>query len=435
MKYLTIVGIGIALTLPAWGATDLPLATEEWSFHLQSTLITQNHNAFPAAYSGTNSLQSYQEQRQSFTTTLFLGRRLWNSAALYVDPELTAGAGLSQTLGMGGYPNAEIYRVDSLEPKGNLSRVYVQQNIEFEGEKEIIAADKNQLADNLSQSRLTFIFGKFSLNDFFDNNSYSHDPRTQYLNWALMDNGAWDYAADTRGYTWGLFVEFNQPHWAFRVASVLEPVQANQLALETDLTKEHGDNAELEVRYGLSTHPGRLRFLYFQNHAHMGNYRLALNASPVNPDVTSNRDYRIKYGFGINLEQEIVKNVGIFSRWGYNDGTTETWAFTEIDSTFSFGLSVGGNFWKRDQDILGLAWVSNGLSQDHGDYLAAGGYGFIIGDSRLNYAREQIIESYYSFSVWKNCSLAVDYQYVLNPAYNQDRGPVSIWAARAHFEL
>jgi high affinity Mn2+ porin len=303
------------------------------------------------------------------------------------------------------------------------------------GDNEYIKPDKNQLGTIESQNRLTLVVGKFSLADFFDGNSYSHDPRTQFVNWAIMDNGAWDFAADTRGYTWGCMLEYNRAKWALRLASVLEPKVANQLDLDMNIAQAHSENAEFEYRYNAGSHPGKISCLAFANHAHMGNYRDSINLSPVNPDITQTETYCLKYGFGLDFEQELTKNLGCFARAGWNDGATETWAFTEIDRTISLGLSLNGSSWKRPDDICGVALDINGLSQDHKDYLEAGGYGFIIGDGRLSYAPEEVAETYYAWKMCDHFTFTGDFQFVNNPAYNQDRGPVSILAVRLHYEL
>jgi high affinity Mn2+ porin len=293
-------------------------------------------------------------------------------------------------MGLAGYPNGEIYRVDSPDLTVQISRAYFQEIFGLGGEQERQEADENQLAQITDISRITFIFGKFSLNDFFDDTIYAHNPRTQFMNWAFMDNGAWDYAADTRGYTWGFYLEFNQAHWALRLASVLEPDRANQMGMDLDISHAHGDNLELEVRYSVEDHPGKTKLVFYENHAHMGSYGLAVSQNPSAPDVVSTRDYRIKYGAGLNVEQEITKDVGFFGRWGWNDGTTETWAFTEIDTTLALGLNVVGSLWGRVLDNIGVGFITDGLSGDHATYLASGGYGFIIGDGALDYSREQI---------------------------------------------
>ena len=306
---------------------------------------------------------------------------------------------------------------------------------ELGGSAEQIEGDQNQLAKTISSNRLTLVGGKFALNDFFDVNQYSHDPRTQFFNWSLMDNGAWDYAADTRGYSWGFMVEYHTAIWAIRFASVLEPSQANQLALDTNVLQAEGNNLEFEYHYRWSDRLGTVRLLSFLNRAHMGNYRTTINTPAFNMDVTQSRTYSTKYGVGLNLEQGILPDLGSFLRAGWNNGTTETWAFTEIDETVSAGLSLKGNRWNRENDTFGLAYVMNGLSHDHLQYLTDGGYGFLIGDGKLNYAPEEILESYYSFEIFKSLILSLDYQFVDHPAYNADRGPVSIYAARIHFEI
>jgi high affinity Mn2+ porin len=408
---------------------------ENWSSHFQSTIVTQGHGSFTSPYSGQNSLSGESETRTSVTSTLFLARRLWSGSALYFNPEIAGGSGISSTRGVAGFPNGEIYRVDSSDPKLNISRLFIQQVFGLGGGSDFVGTDKNQMAGYSDKESIKFTFGKFSLNDYFDNNSYSHDPRTQFLNWGLMDNGAWDYAADTRGYTWGFYFEFNKEFWTLRFASVLEPDNANQTGLDLNIHNAHADNAELEMRYHLFLKPGALRLLYFVNHAFMGSYHIAMLQSANAPDVTLSRDYRTKYGYGLNLEQELSNVFGVFSRWSFNDGATETWAFTEIEAAFSLGVNIKGSLWKRENDNIGAAIMINAISDDHLNYLKSGGQGFLIGDGKLNYAPEQIFETYYLFKPFSFVSLTADYQFVNHPAYNQDRGPASIYAARAHFEF
>ncbi len=433
--------IFVCLIVPFYANAEPSLAPpqsiepETWSVHFQSTVVSQEHGPIRSPYAGTLSLSTHQEWKTSLTSTLFLGRKLWPNASAYINPEVSAGSGLSDSHGIAGFPNGEIYRVDSPEPQANLSRFYIKQIFALSDETENIEADKNQLAIGVAQKRFTIILGKFSLNDFFDDNTYSHDPRTQFLNWSLMDNGAWDYAADIRGYTWGFYLEYSQPHWAIRFADVMEPSIANEMSLDTNLNQAHGDNLEIEYRYKLKENPGKLRFLAYTNHAHMGNYSDAIAASPTNPDVTQTRSYCNKYGFGLNIEQALSSQIGIFSRVGWNDGTTETWAFTEIDNTFSSGVSLKGSLWGRTDDNIGTAIIINGLSQDHKKYLELGGYGFIIGDGELHYSTEEILEAYYLYHVIKNFDVTADFQFVNNPAYNADRGPVSVASARLHYEF
>lgn len=408
---------------------------EVWSLHGQDTVVTQGHGSFTSPYSGQNSLNPGNEIRTSETGTLFLGRRLWSSGAMYVNPEISAGSGFSHTQGIAGFPNGEIYRVDTPAPKLNLARLYVVQTFGFGDEKEQIEPDKNQLASTVSARRLTVIGGKFSLSDFFDGNAYSHDPRTQFMNWSLMDNGAWDYAADTRGYTWGIYLEYNDPRWAVRFCRVLMPTVANGLELDTDTANAYGDNLEFESRHTWWEHPGKVRVLAYWNHAHMGNYANATFNPIYNTDITQTRRYSSKWGWGLNFEQEITSDLGLFSRIGWNDGHNETWVFTEIDRTASIGVSLKPAFIGRPQDTLGAAFVINGLSSEHADYLNAGGLGFLIGDGRIGYAPEQILESYYLWTPFTHFGATLDYLFVNHPAYNADRGPVSVFSARLHYEI
>lgn len=436
-----IVSILILIELvqePALWARDIaapPEVEEPWAVHFQVTTVTQWHPDFSARYSGPNSLSEDAELKTSLTSTLFTGVRLWEGAAVYVDPELAAGSGFSHTLGVAGFPNGEIYRVASSSPKLSLARLFFRQTFGLGGEKEHVEPDQQELAGDIDDHRITLTVGKFSLTDLFDDNAYSHNPRTQFLNWSLMDNGAWDYAADTRGYTWAVTLEYNQPRWALRGAMTMVPKEANQLEFDHHLSKAHGDNIEFEYRYAVKDHPGKLRLFWFANHAHMGSYRETIDTPAFGMDITRSRQYRVKYGGGINLEQELRADLGIFLRAGWNDGHTETWAFTEIDRTVSLGMSLKGIRWGRPEDTVGLAGVINGLSRDHADYLVAGGVGFIIGDGKLSYAPEQIIEAYYQWKLLPRIELTADTQSINHPAYNADRGPVFIAGARIHYEF
>ena len=397
--------------------------------------MTQWHPDFPARYSGPNSLSPRSELKTSFTGTLFTGIRLWEGGAIYLDPEFSAGSGFSRTLGAAGFPNGEVYRIGDPNPKAYLARLFVRQTFGLGGGRERIEPDREELGGDLADHRVTLMVGKFSLTDLFDDNAYSHDPRREFLNWALMDNGAWDYAADTRGYTWGVALEYNQPEWAFRLATAMVPKEANQMEFDHRLSSAHGDNAEFEYRYAVQKHPGKVRLSGFINHAHMGSYRETIDTPSFERQIALSRRYRVKYGFGLNLEQELAGGLGAFLRVGWNDGRTETWAFTEIDRTLSLGLSLKGIYWKRPGDTIGVAGVINGLSRDHADYLAAGGLGFIIGDGALTYAPEEIAEAYYRWKPLSRIEVTADTQYINHPAYSADRGPVFVAGARLHYEF
>ncbi|MGZ3771320.1 MAG: carbohydrate porin [Bdellovibrio sp.] len=405
------------------------------TFHTQATFITQGHYPFKSPYEGPNSLLSEENAQTSLTLTIFGGVKLGALGEFYLNPELFGGSGLSRTQGVAGFPNGEIYRVDNASPQWGLARLYWKKVFGFGGGTDKIADDKNQIATSYDVNRLSVTLGKFALNDFFDNNSLSHDPRTQFLNWALMDYGAWDYAADTRGYSWGVVFDFNQKNWALRFASVLEPTEANQMTYDMNMAKAHGDNLEFEYRYSYQDQPGTLHLLAYDNHAYMGNYRNAINSPSATKDIKTTREYSEKYGFGLGIEQRLTADLGFFSRLSWNDGKTETWAFTEIDQSITAGLSWFPHFWKNREDTVGVALIVNDLSKDHRDYLAAGGTGFIIGDGRLNYSSEKILESYYLIHASKEASVTVDYQFISAPAYNADRGPVSVFALRLHHEI
>ncbi len=405
------------------------------NIHLQSTVVSQEHGAFSSSYSGRNSLSSSYDNQTSITWTIYGGVRIGKNAEFYIDPELAGGSGFNKTTGMAGFPNGEIYRVDDPGPKWSLARLYLKQSFGFGGDQEQIKDDKNQLSGHTDVRRFTAIAGKFALNDFFDSNSYSHDPRIQFLNWALMDYGAWDYAADTKGYSWGLYLELNQPTWAVRFASVMVPLKANQMEMDKNFPAARGDNLEFEYRYSLSGRPGISRFLVYENHANMGNYRRTINTPAYNMDVAQSRSMSVKYGIGFNVEQALTSDLGSFFRAAWNDGVTESWAFTEVDRSLSIGLSLKGISWKRENDIMGFALIANALSNDHRDYVAAGGTGFIIGDGKIKYSPEEIGEIYYLWNLQPGLAVTGDFQFVENPAYNADRGPVSIASIRLHYEM
>jgi high affinity Mn2+ porin len=430
-------------TQPALGARELENGAsgqqkaERWSAHAQATVISMAHDVFHAPYSGLNSLPRDEGWKTSVTGTLFLAARTpWEGGSVYFDPEVAGGEGFGGVKGVAGFPNGEIPRVGTPEPEVYVARLYYQQDFGFGGEKQWVESQQHQLAGYRSESRLTVALGKLAATDFFDNNSYSHDPRTQFENWALMSNGAWDYPADTRGYTLGGVVELNTPHWSLRYGGFAEPKESNGSTLDSHIPQALGNVIEFEQRWNWQKRPGVLRLLAFVNTAHMGNYREAIDRpGPSGPDVTSTRTYSTKYGFGLNFEQAVTDDLGVFARLGWNDGHTESWAFTEIDQTVSVGMSLKGSSWRRPEDVVGLAAAVNGISNDHRDYLAAGGYGFLIGDGKLSYSVEGIAEAYYLFKLAQHVFITGDIQYIQNPAYNRDRGPVFVGGLRAHIEF
>ena len=412
-----------------------------WSLHFQQTVIQQWHSELTTPYAGDYSLQDREKAKLSLTTTVFLGRKLWRGAALFFNPEVAGGSGLSGARGVAGFPNGETFRIGAPEPVLYLARLYVRQEFALGPATEALDDDNNQVAGRHPTHYLALNLGKFSAADYFDQNTYSHDPRTQFLNWSLMSAGAWDYPANVRGYTVGGVVEYVRPGLALRFGSTLLPTAANGPDLDFDYATAHAETIELTKAYRLGGHPGTLRLLGFRNVAAMGDYRAATTEGQTTrqqPDVTAQRrNGRSKSGFVVNAEQEVSADIGLFGRLSYNDGQYETWAFTEIDQSVSLGATSTGARWQRPDDRLGLAVVTNGISAAHRAYLAAGGYGFIVGDGGLNYGPEFIAETYYSIALPRyHASLSPDYQFIINPGYNRDRsGPVHVVALRAHVEF
>jgi high affinity Mn2+ porin len=408
---------------------------ENWNIHFQQTLIGQYHPAFNAKYTGTNSLQPNAEHSESLTSTLFYDTRLWNGAQFIFNPELAGGTGLSKVLGVAGALNGETYRVGNPAPDLYFGRIYLRQLFSLSEDSEIIYDDLNQLQGKQPSSYLSVNIGKFSMEDFFDANSYSHDPRTDFFNWALMSGGAWDYPANTRGYTWGFVAELVHPSWSLRISSVMEPQVANGPYMDMNIAEAHSETIEYGRMYKINGKKGSFHILGFFNQAHMGSYKETLSDTIYHLDVTQTRSYaHQKGGFLINAEQQIGNHSGLFTRISWNDGQNETFVFTEIDQSVSGGYVLYGDSWKRKGDKVEIAFVVNGLSDVHKEYLAAGGYGFIIGDGALNYGNECILEANYLFQATKNLWFTPDYQFVLNPAYNKDRGPVHVFGLRVHLE-
>jgi high affinity Mn2+ porin len=408
-------------------------SAERWSVHFQATSIGQHHGTFPSLYEGENSLPSHPESRVSLTATVFLTYRVNSWAELVVNPEIAGGKGFGQTTGIAGFTNGEIPRVAKATPKLYAARVYLKNTWALSPETEMVEAGPNQLTGRLPVRRFTLITGKFAITDFFDNNTYSHDPRRQFMNWSLMSNGAWDYPADTRGYTIGSVQELTMRGWSLRAAAVMEPTEANGGTLDTRVAQNRGVVVEWEKRYKPMGHAGALRVLGFQNRERSGTFRDAMLLNGTTDVASTRRPGTRKYGFGLNVEQEITGDIGAFARYGWSDGKTEAWAFTQIDRSVSGGISLQGRLWKRSGDNIGVAAVRNYLAGDDRSFLA-GGMGFIVGDGRLNYAPESIAEAYYAWHAIRDLTFTLDYQRIVNPAYNRDRGPVSVGTLRVHWE-
>lgn len=406
---------------------------EAWSLHGQATVVTQTLGRFPSPYVGEHSLRPGPERATSFTTTLMGGWRPWSGAEVYVDAEGAAGKGVSSVLGVAGAPNGETYRVGSTDFRATVARVWIKQTFDLGGDPQKVEADAHQLGGSRFSRRLVIHAGKLSVMDVFDANALAHDPRSQFLNWTLMGHGAWDYPADTRGYTWGYAAELYWDDWVLRHGRFAEPLEANQLEMDHGFARAHGDVVELEHDHSLGGQAGAVRLMAYRNTTRMGDYRQSLAERPQDPDVVSTRAYgRAKRGWGLNLEQALTADLGAFARWSWSDGRAESWAFTEADRSASAGFTLKGTAWQRAQDRVGAACVENGLSPDHEAYLGAGGQGFLLGDGRLTYAPERIVEAYYALALGRFFTASLDAQRIWNPGYNRDRGPATLFALRLH---
>ncbi len=419
--------------------SPVPSESADWSLHFQSTGVWQGYPAFHSPFHGPNSLPGGGQARETLSATAFLGRRMpWEGGELYINPELNQGFGLGRTEGVAGFPNGEAEKAGFNTPKPNVARLFLRQTFGLGGAQEAVEDGDNRIATAVDVSRVTVTAGKFAVTDIFDDNQYAHDPRTTFLNWSLWEAAAWDYPADQKGYTDGLAVELNQQTWALRGGWFLEPKVANDRNLEPRFWKAFGAVVEFETRHDLNGQPGKLRLLVFANRARMGNLQQAVELAAETgapADIAAVRNYRWKVGFAVNVEQALSDELGVFSRLSWNDGRTETWAFTDVDRSFSLGVSLKGASWDRPNDTVGIGGAINALAKPHREFFAAGGIGILVGDGRLDYAPEGIIETYYSLRVIEPVSLSLDYQFVADPAYNRDRGPVHIFAARFHLDF
>jgi len=440
--YSTAAALGLSGGLAA--AQDDPAAPPAWGVHGQTTFIWQAKPAFAAPYSGPNSLAGHEERSYSFTATADFGLRLWRGAQLHLNPEWAQGVPLSNLTGAGGLSNGELARTSGPHLSMYRARLFLLQRFDAGGETEAIEPGFNELGGTAAARRWTLVLGNFALLDFFDNNPYAKDPRSQFFNWAFMSYGAWDYAADARGYTNGVLLEYRTPSWAVRAARTMQPVESNGLELDGRLRQHYGDQIEVEAALPLQLPAGALRAsaLWFNNRAVMGSYAEAL-AQGGTPDVGLVRRLQDKSGWGLSLWAPLGEDSGLFLRASRNDGGTETYAFTEIDQQWAVGGQFTGRRFGRPADRWGWALAVHELSASHRDYLAAGGLGFFLGDGQLNYAPERVFETWYRWALpdWGTrlgtvqSALSVGWQYVQNPGYNQDRGPVQVYSLRWHSEF
>lgn len=436
---LTALCFGMAAATPVRAADE---QYESWMAKGQSTYIWQQKPGFGAAYSGQNSLSAAREKSYTFTATGYFGARPWNGGEVYFNPEVTQGSAFSNLSGLAGFTNGELTKVSGSNPTFYRQRLFLRQTWNLGGGREQIESDLNQMAGMVDKNRLVLTVGNFSVLDVFDDNTYAKDPRSQFMNWDNWSYAAFDYAADSRGYGWGFAAEWYKDDWVLRFGRMTGPREPNGLPLDYQLGRHYGDQVELERAYSLGERPGKIRILAWRNRAILASYNDALTYGLTNPGdpnhqwITKVRTgEKIKYGYGVNVEQSVAKYAGVFLRAMKADGRTETYAFTEADASLSAGLSVNGGAWGRGKDTAGIALARNMLSPDRRNYLAAGGISFFIGDGALNYRGENLFEIYYNLNIWKAVGLSLDYQHVQNPAYNADRGPVNFFAARLHAEF
>ena len=420
-------------------------ATARYWISGQANSIFQLHGNFHSPYQGLNSFTAPFEYKASEVATLYLGYQLdknsrYETDVLY-DEENTGGRGLSQALGLAGFTNLDVVRNPNLTPTPYTARVEIHQTIGVTDQTVPQQRTCLALATQVPVRRFDLRVGKFTLPDTFDVNAVLSDSHLQFMNWTIDNNGAWDYAADTRGYTYGIAMEYDARNWALRYALALMPTVANGITLDWALRRARAQNMELEIRKEfLPGRDGVIRLLAYGNNAHMGDYRKAVNhyleGLTPRPEITSVEKFdTLKYGVGINVEQDVTPNLRVAGRFGWNEGQHESFAYTEDDQTFLFGADYAGSRWRRKFDKLGVAFVTNAIKKDHQNYLRFGGLGFLLGDGNLNYAREDISEAYYNVHAWRGLYYAVDYQNIQHPGYNQDRGPVNVESVRLHLEF
>lgn len=407
----------------------------------QANFIFEANPPFHAKYTGPHSLNPNFDHAISRVVTIYTGVRLNNSTELLFDLEEAGGSALSTGLGLAGFTNLDIVRNPLLSKAPYPARAMIHKV--FALSKDKVENERNSLSlfDELPRRRLEVRFGKLSVVDFFDQNSAGSDTHFQFMNWTVDNNGAYDYAADTRGYTVGATADYEDRNWGFRFAEALMPKVANGIDLVWRPWQVHAENWEYELRRGvIPRKAGVVRVLAFTNYANMGIYRDAIaqfeeHLVPT-PEIT-NHPWHItrKYGFGINVEQNLTPRLTAFGRFSWNNGKTESFAYTEVDQTFEGGLAANGAIWHRRRDRAGFAFVSNAISKYHQTYLADGGEGFLLGDGALNYGRENIVEAYYTAHAWRGIYVGPDVQHINNPGYNRDRGPVFVGGFRLHVEF
>ena len=416
-----------------------------WWLSGQLNVIYQGRLPFHEKYEGVNSFRNSAEYKTSLIGTAYgavrPNRSVRYASDFILDVESAAGRGLSQALGLAGFTNVDVVRNPNLGSKPYLARYGVHQVIGLTERTTSQVPGPFALAESVPVRRVELRAGKLTLPDFFDVNGVGSDSHLQFMNWTVDNNGAWDYAADTRGYTVGAMAEYDERMWSVRYGVFAMPVVANGIDLDWAFSRAHGQNGEIEARHSLvKNRKGVERVLVFANRAHLGDYREAVRAylagTDKRPEIVKHEHMSaLKYGFGLNAEQEVTENLRVFGRFGWNNGKTESFAYTEVEQTAEGGFDYAGTRWRRPVDKVAVAVVSNAIKRDHQNYLKYGGVGFLLGDGGLNYGRETIVESYYNWHAWRGVFYAVDVQRVQNPGYNRDRGPAWVGSARMHLDF
>jgi high affinity Mn2+ porin len=416
-----------------------PAAAEDSSAHVQITWVPQGYPGFRAAYSGPQSLPPQAHVAQNLQVDTYLGLGLWKGAAIYFNPEIDQGFGVGNTFGIAGFPSIFALRFGKSEPYERNQRYFLRQFIGLGGETEQIDAGPSQLAGAVDSNRLTFTAGKYAVFDIFDDNKYAHDSVNTFLNWTILDMGAFDDAGDSWSYTYGATAEWKQDWWTARAGVFQLSQKPGGQVIEPILFRQFEPVVEFEERHTILEQPGKLKFLFYANDGFMGSFNQAVAqgfATGTTPDISTVRARRVKVGGGVNLEQQITPSLGLFARLSAATGQYEVFDFTSVERSASGGVQISGDLWGRPKDQIGIGGVLNGISHAHANYLAAGGINdIILGDGALSYSGERILETYYKFSIADGVHVTADYQFVDNPGYNLARGPVSLFALRFHAEF
>lgn len=435
--------IFLLISLTAIGVTTHVFASEEYASPVeikgQMTYIGAVKPAFNAAYteSGYNSLSPGKEESHSFSSTIFIGAHLWQGGELYVNGEMVVGVPYSNLSGLAAVPNSELQKVSGSNPLFYIPRGFIRQTWLLSDNLHSVASAINQIATVAADRQLIVTVGKMSVEDIFDGNDFAHDGRKDFMNWVNVAGGAFDYAADVRGYTIGAALEYDNNDWAFRAGRFMVPIRSNGLQLNYSIMNYHGDQIELEHDHQITSHPGKIRLTGFWNREKMGAFRDATDYGLINdtvPDLVNIRKDAIKRGYIINLQQELISSFNLFSRLSWNDGQTEAYAYTEVERSVEIGGSLSGSIWARDKDVLGIAATENAISSSHQYYLEYGGMGALIGDGALQYKPEKVAELFYSAN-FNHIWATLDWQHINDPAYNAARGPVNSIGFRLHAEL